>query len=272
MNEGDNERPIDVEFEVRNLEGEEISTDYEYVEGGKPKKDDPLRIHVMLFVITIFTTMLAGAILEGVNIIDNPLGIIEGIPFSFSILFILGTHEFGHYFAARYNKVKATLPYFIPAPPIPIGTFGAIIKMKSPILTKRALVDIGASGPIAGFIAAIGVTYVGLQQSEIVRLYQYDLPFILGDSFIYLFLKWVSFGTIPDGYIVEPSSIAFAGWIGFFITCLNLLPIGQLDGGHVMYAVSPKIHGFLSAFMVLVLAVCGFYGWSGWLLWAFLVF
>ena len=121
------------------------------------------RIHWILFLLTIFTTLFSGAIMEGAQIFSNPLEIFKGIPFSFTLLFILGTHEFGHYYYAQKHKVDATLPYFIPAPPFLflIGTFGAFIKIKSPIYRKDALLQIGAAGPIAGFIIAVPALVIG---------------------------------------------------------------------------------------------------------------
>ena len=122
------------------------------------------RVHWILLLLTIITTLLSGAIMEGARVFSNPLEIIKGIPFSFTLLFILGTHEFGHYYYARKHKVDATLPYFIPAPPFLflIGTFGAFIKIKSPIYKKEALLQIGAAGPIAGFAIALPALVVGL--------------------------------------------------------------------------------------------------------------
>jgi len=130
----------------------------------QPQERPSYRIHVILFVATVFTTLLAGALLEGANPLRNPASIAQGIPFSFTLMIILLTHEMGHYLTAKHYRVSATLPYFIPAPPIPflIGTFGAFIRMRSPILRKRAILEIGASGPIAGFVVAIvAVTAVG---------------------------------------------------------------------------------------------------------------
>jgi membrane-associated protease RseP (regulator of RpoE activity) len=124
-------------------------------------------VHIFLFVITLFTTLIAGAIQQGVNVWNEPLSIWRGIPFSFSLILILGTHELGHYIMSRRHHVDVTLPYFIPAPSF-IGTFGAVIKMKSPMHDRRTLLDIGVAGPFAGLIVAIPVLLIGLSLSEIV--------------------------------------------------------------------------------------------------------
>ena len=129
------------------------------------------RIHLVLFFLTVFTTLLAGALMEGAKVLENPLELLKGIPFSFTLMFILGTHEFGHYYYAQKHKVDATLPYFIPAPPFLflIGTFGAFIKIKSPIYRKDALLQIGAAGPIAGFVIAVPALIIGLLLSDVVE-------------------------------------------------------------------------------------------------------
>src|SRR5262249_30986065 len=128
----------------------------------------PYRVPVILFSLTVLTTLLAGAGMEGANPFREPLSILKGIPFSFTLLAILLTHEFGHYFTSRYHKVPASLPYFIPAPPpFLAGTFGAFIRMTSPVLKKRAIFDIGISGPIAGFVVAIVAVVIGLKLSRI---------------------------------------------------------------------------------------------------------
>lgn len=138
------------------------------------------RINLILFILTIFTTLLAGAIMEGVNPLKNPLGIVQGWPFSVTLMLILGFHEFGHYYYARKHNVVATLPYFIPAPTF-IGTFGAFIKIKSPIYRKDALLQIGAAGPIAGFVVAVPALIIGLSLSQVVEISSADIGIILGD-------------------------------------------------------------------------------------------
>ncbi len=229
-------------------------------------------VPLILFILTVLTTMTAGALYEGAHILEDPWQILTGLPFSASLLFILGTHELGHYFAARYHRVDVTPPFFIPAPPIPpmIGTFGAVIKMRSPIATKRALVDIGAAGPLTGFFAAIGVTIIGLSLSEVMPTPE-EPVLGLGSSLIFELLSRLVVGETREGYELYLHPVAFAGWIGFFVTSLNLLPIGQLDGGHLIYALFGRTHFAISRLMTVVLVALGLLTWHGWILWALLV-
>jgi membrane-associated protease RseP (regulator of RpoE activity) len=208
--------------------------------------------------------------MEGANPFRDPASLAKGIPFSFTLMAILLTHEMGHFLTAKNYGVPATLPYFIPAPPIPflIGTFGAFIRMKSPILTKKAILEIGASGPIAGFVVAILAVIIGLTQSEVVAETT-SATFKLGAPLIFNFLDGLLLD-VPEGSDVLLHPVAFAGWIGLFVTALNLIPIGQLDGGHVVYALLGKRHTLVSIGMIGALLVMGFIGWPGWYFWAFL--
>jgi membrane-associated protease RseP (regulator of RpoE activity) len=151
------------------------------------------------------------------------------------LLAILLMHEFGHYFAARRHRVDASLPFFIPFPLVsPFGTMGAVISMRGRIKSRNALLDIGASGPLGGLLVALPVLALGLSQSPVEP---FSSPGIQeGQSLLYMALKRVVLGPIPDGYDVMLSPVAFAGWTGLFVTALNLLPVGQLDGGHIAYA------------------------------------
>jgi membrane-associated protease RseP (regulator of RpoE activity) len=248
-------------------------------------------VPVILFVLTVITTMASGALFEGIDIFEHPGKILHGAPFSLSLLLILGTHELGHYIASRRHGVITTLPMFIPAPPIPpmIGTFGAVIRIKSPISTKNELVDIGASGPLAGFVIALIVTAIGLKYSTVVPVaYSHasqlgsSLILILptaysggyigvGSSIIFKALSYLMLGPVPvgSGLILHP--VAFAGWIGFFITAMNLLPLGQLDGGHIIYAIIGREHRRFSIAMVGFLVALGLWQWPGWIVWAVLI-
>lgn len=237
-------------------------------------------LHMVLFFITFLSTLVAGALQNGVDLIENPGAIVSGLPFSGTLMTILLFHEFGHYFAARRHHTLATLPYFIPAPPIPplvIGTFGAFIKMKSPILTRSALIDIGAAGPIAGFLVSVAACVVGLILSPVISLDQVEGGFSLGDSLLFTFLSWIIIGPLAPNTDILLHPVAFAGWIGLFITALNLIPIGQLDGGHVLYALIGKWHDHISSALVGVLAALGVaaflwdFGWPGWGAWAVLM-
>lgn len=225
-------------------------------------------VNLLLFITTVFTTLLAGALQQGINVFEHPAELVRGIPFSFTLMAILLTHEMGHYLTSRYHGVSATLPYFIPAPSI-IGTFGAFIRMTSPIFNKRALLDIGASGPIAGFVVAIVAVAIGLHYSTAVETTTME-GMKLGEPLIFSWISKIMIGPVPDHYDVLLHPIAFAGWIGMFVTALNLIPIGQLDGGHVVYAVFGRRHRTVSLVMIPVLILLGMVGWPGWFLWAIL--
>lgn len=227
-------------------------------------------IPILLFLITFLTTIIAGALQLGVNIFDQPMRIIEGLPFAATLMTILLVHEFAHYIASKKNNMEATLPYFIPSPFF-LGTFGAFIKIKSPIVTRKALIDIGASGPIAGFIVSVFACILGLGMSKVINLQQMAGGLSLGNSLLFSFLSWATIGVTPDEYDILLHPVAFAGWIGLFITSLNLLPIGQLDGGHISFAVFGERHRQISIFMVIFLMFLGLFSWEGWALWSILM-
>lgn len=228
-------------------------------------------LHIVLFIATFLTTLTAGALQKGINIIKEPGRLIEGLPFAATLMSILLCHELAHYIASRKHHTKATLPYFIPAPSI-IGTFGAFIKMESPIITRKALIDIGASGPIAGFIISVAACIVGLAMSEtIVSEQKEGVGMALGGSVLFTFLSKFVIGSVPDNYDILLHPVAFAGWIGLFITSLNLIPIGQLDGGHIVFAVFGERHRYISIVLVGTLGIFGFLFWEGWLIWAVLM-
>ena len=230
------------------------------------------RIHWILFLLTIFTTLFAGAIMEGAQIYSNPLEIFKGIPFSVSLLFILGTHEFGHYYYAQKHKVDATLPYFIPAPPFLflIGTFGAFIKIKSPIYRKDALLQIGAAGPIAGFIIAVPALVIGVLLSEVIEKKDIQGAIILGDSILMKVLTFITHPGLLESQDIMLHPIAFAGWIGLLVTMLNLLPIGQLDGGHIAYAMLGEKQNIIGKLAFIMLLPLSFFS-INWLIWGILL-
>lgn len=226
-----------------------------------------------LFLVTILTTVISGALQQGADIFSNPYELVKGIPFSASLILILGTHELGHFIASRRHGVMTTFPTFIPGPPLPpmIGTFGAVIRIKSPITTKAALVDIGASGPLAGFVVAIFVTLWGLSGSAVIPRAAAESSLGLGSSLIFHLLSYIVIGPVPPTHDVMLSPVAFAGWIGMFVTAMNLLPIGQLDGGHLVYALIGPMHRAFSIAMIAVLIALGFLAWQGWFVWAGLI-
>lgn len=227
-------------------------------------------LHIILFILTFLSTLTAGALQKGVNIFKEPSKIIEGLPFSGTLMTILLFHEFSHYIASKKHHTKATLPYFIPAPSL-IGTFGAFIKMKSPIITRKALIDIGSSGPIAGFIVSVIASMIGLNMSKIVLTENVSGAIKLGDSILFSLLSRLLIGVPPEGYDILLHPVAFAGWIGLFVTSLNLIPIGQLDGGHIAFALLGNKHKYLSITLLIALFFLGIFYWEGWALWAILM-
>ncbi|MZH15494.1 MAG: site-2 protease family protein [Nitrospinae bacterium] len=209
----------------------------------------------ILLLATLLTTFLAG----------GPL-------FSISLLLILGAHEFGHYWASRKNGVQSTLPYFIPAPPIFIaGTFGAFIQIKQRIPNRRVLMEIGAAGPIAGFVVALPMLMVGLHLSSVSPSTGIG-GISYGSSYILNLCSEMILGVDPSSpYInIHLHPIAFAGWIGMLVTALNLMPVGQLDGGHIIYAIFPDKHSAIGKLFFLALFPLGYF-WPGWIFWAVMI-
>ncbi len=238
----------------------------------KPYRSHRPVLHLALFLATVLTTIIAGAIQQGVNPLTQPEMIYRGIPFSFTLLLILGTHEMGHYLVSRRHRLDVTLPYFIPAPPIPfiIGTFGAFIRIRSPIRDKRALLDVGCSGPLTGVLVSIPVIIVGLKLSK-VSVMGGGEGLVLGEPLLFQFLSWLVLGPLSAESQVMLHPVAFAGWIGLLVTALNLIPVGQLDGGHVLYAMFPRYHRYVSLGCLGLLVICGLLFWEGWLIWALLL-
>ena len=263
--------------------------------------------HLLLFLVTFVTTVIAGT--EWVTGTMGPYdleSLMIGLPYSLSALFILATHEFGHYFAAKYHKVKATLPYFIPIPPIPqffnFGTMGAVIKTKSEIKTNKAMFDIGVAGPIAGFIASLIVLIYGFTHlpsvDYILAIHpDYFLPeygkeaisLQFGNNLLFMFLQNLLTSSnefIPPMTEVYHYPYLMTGWFGLLITAMNMIPVGQLDGGHIIYSMfGSKIQesvASISLIVLVILGVSGFvdvsfemnmgFGWSGWLFWGLILF
>ena len=244
--------------------GEDYFTDTRNV---ATKKQSRPYLHLLLFLATVVTTTAVGTLMS-----ENPdsmSGLLQGMSFSLTIILILGIHEFAHYFTARSWGIDVTLPYFIPAPIPPIGTFGAVIKMKSSIPSRRALIDVGASGPIAGFLASMIAGYIGLNLSKVVSTGSEGM-FYLGDPMIFKFIAFITTGGLDQSQDVLLHPVAFAAWIGFFVTALNLLPIGQLDGGHILFAISPRVHELVRRIRIPLLILLGISFWSGWYVWAVL--
>ena len=234
-------------------------------------------IHWLLFMATLATTTWAGALHAGVNLLQHPGRFTVGLPYSLGLLLILGAHELGHYFTAKAHGIRVTPPYFIPVP-FALGTFGAFIKIRSLTPNRRALFDVAVAGPLAGLVFAIPALLIGLRFSEV-------LPeggvFGLGhagvnpsSSVLLACLAKLSLGaSVLEGHHLLLHPLAFAGWLGLIVTALNLLPIGQLDGGHISHALfgSRNARGISMVAMV-SLFLLALFVWPGLMLWALLVF
>lgn len=239
-------------------------------------------LNLLLFLVTLATTTAYGAatsacfyagqpfnsdlIWAGYALMaqGNPL-ILQGLMFSVPLLLILGAHEFGHYLACKRWNVDATLPFFLPSPLL-LGTFGAFIRIKSPIYRRRSLFDIGVSGPIAGFIVLLPILAIGIAESKVIPHVATGGDFVFGTPLLVKLVEWIRFPSVPTADIaLHP--FAQAAWGGLLATAINLLPIGQLDGGHIIYALLGPLHKNLSRVFLLFLLPMGFFSLS-WLLWA----
>ena len=228
-------------------------------------------LNILLFALTLVTTTIAGAFNAAVEPADLRTGWTSGLPFSLTLMAILLAHEMGHYVLARRHGVRVTLPFFLPGPPWLTGTFGAFIRMKSLPQDRRVLFDVGAAGPWAGFVVAVPAVIYGLHLSELRPIPPSFSGLEFGDSLLFKLLSRVMIGPIPYGFDIILHPIALAGWFGLLVTVLNLLPIGQLDGGHVMYAMFGRRHRWIARGFLLFTIAVGFLGWYGWFFWATLM-
>jgi membrane-associated protease RseP (regulator of RpoE activity) len=253
-------------------------------------------LHLLLLLLTIFTMLVVGARMEFNFLHDQPAfsmnddqipffplhwalarpsRLLLGIPFASALMLILLAHETGHYLCARYYGVQATLPFFIPAPTL-IGTLGAFIRIRSPIRSRAALFDIGIAGPIAGFVAAVTVLVFALPHSKLLAPAATGSDIQLGYPLIFRLVWYV----LPLPHLKAGTSAlhalyfhptAIAAWVGMFATALNLLPGGQLDGGHIVFALAPRVHKIISSLTIIALLPLAYYCWAGWLIWAVLL-
>ena len=253
----------------------------------------PPAFNLILFALTFVSALLACLMLDGSETATSLSLLGRATGFALALLAILLAHEMGHFLLARRHGVDASWPYFIPAPLVSfIGTFGAVIRLRALPKTRMALIDIGASGPIFGFLVTLPVLWLGLRLSHVTAdtpaegwtlfdalaawLRTGDAPVLrdgigLGEPLLLQLFERIQFGVLPDGKTLELHPIALAGWFGLFVTALNLLPLGQLDGGHVLYAVSPRLHRGLGPFLSAVLVGLGvFTPFMGWLFWGLL--
>jgi len=244
-------------------------------------------LHALLFLLTLLSATVVGAGLQEsfaanrptsfdsdlygyVRMWHDPWFLLHGLPFSLTLLTILMAHEMGHYLTARYYRVDVSLPYFLPAPTL-IGTLGAFIRIRSAIHSKRALFDIGVAGPLAGFVTLLLPLAVGLSLSKVAPDVVHRGDLIFGNPLLLRLFELVRFPGVPAGDIyLHP--VARAAWVGLLATALNLLPIGQLDGGHILYSFVGEKMRWLSRIFVAMLIPMGFYFAYSWLLWAALLF
>jgi len=260
--------------------------------GAAPKSEDRPLTNLILFLLTLISTFLAGSLNSGGSQAQSffeyflPQNLWTGWPFACTLLGILTAHEFGHYFAARYHKVAVTLPYFIPMPITFLGTLGAFIRLKEPVPDLRKLFDIGIAGPLAGLVLAIPLLFIGLSSSPVLVSNFVEGGMLEGNSLLYYYAKIIVFGQVlPNpitGEDVFINQVTFGAWIGLLVTALNLLPVGQLDGGHTVYALFSRRSRIINIGMLIImalLAIAGLeslqelypvlinFGFSGWFLW-----
>lgn len=255
----------------------------------KPRRRwyNSLPFHLALFLLTAFTTLVVGTHIalnyqHNLPVFDwdvllpylhelwrHPARLWLGVPFSFTLLTILLAHELGHYLTCRHYGIDATYPYFIPAPTL-IGTLGAFIRIKSPIVNRRELFDVGISGPLAGFVLAVPAFIAASFLAKGAVPAATSDSILLGKPLAAILITWLCRGGInPVAIISHP--IGCAAWVGFFATALNLLPVGQLDGGHILYSVLGDKYRNISRGFVLVLLPLGYF-WYGWIAWAVILF
>lgn len=245
-------------------------------------------LNIILFIATLFSTFFVGITWSlsfkyadvfsqspqidlNVKIFEDPQIISLSIVYAIVLIGILLGHELGHFLACQYYKIDATLPYFIPAPTL-IGTLGAFIKIKSPITRKQQLFDIGIAGPLVGFILSVPTLIYGLSLSRAVPAIPREESLIFGEPLILKIVGSMIFKNIPPDFDVILHPVAFAGWVGIFVTALNLFPIGQLDGGHISYALlGPKSRNLAKLFLGIFIFMAIFF-WIGWFIWVFIIF
>ena len=244
-----------------------------------PRKFQDRRwLHLTLFVLTLASTTAVGtdhylAYVSdfGRNQVTISYALItQGLWYSATVLLILGAHELGHYLACRYYQVDASLPFFIPMPGVLTGTLGAFIRIREPIPTKRMLFDIGIAGPLAGFVFALPALFIGVALSPVVQVPDDLVGFHLGEPLLFRMAAWLTWGSIAEGYSLNLHPMALAAWFGLLATALNLFPIGQLDGGHISYAVLGRRSTTLTLASICVSIGLTFLSMS-WLVWTFLL-
>ena len=259
---------------------------YTFAEQYNPRPRHRYWLHALLLAATLISTTIVGAGMArsfaqnrpvdyGESLTGyarmwyDPAYLLPGLPFSLTLLTILLAHEFGHFLTARYYLVDASLPYFIPFPSL-IGTMGAFIRIRSAILSKRVLFDIGIAGPLAGFVALVSPLIAGVALSKVVPGIGQSGELVFGTPLILRLMEWVRFPGVPlNDIYLHP--VARAAWVGLLATALNLLPIGQLDGGHILYAFLGERTKYFSRLFIFILVLMGAFVAYSWLVWAALL-
>jgi membrane-associated protease RseP (regulator of RpoE activity) len=252
----------------------------------EPGRVRSLIVALALFVLTAFSTLAAGTQFASAYAAGHapsfddffsayfrpfvePRLFLSGIPFACTLMGILLAHELGHYFACRHYRIQATYPWFIPAPTL-IGTLGAFIRIRSPIVNRRALFDMALAGPVVGFVLAVPALAIAVAHSKVVVAAQTASPLEFGRPLLeWLLETWLQPGVRHANLLLHP--VGRAAWVGLFATALNLLPAGQLDGGHILYALASNRHRWISFAVALALLPLAFLFWWGWLMWAVLL-
>lgn len=245
-------------------------------EPARPRPRSSPRLHLLLFLATLLLSTYFGSFhyagfqadFGGADPVE--VSFLQGAWFSLTLLGILAAHEFGHYFACRYYGVDATLPYFLPAPLPLTGTIGAVIRVRQPIQSKPALFDIGAAGPIAGFAVTLPALLLGLQLSRVVAVPEDLVGVSLGEPLLFQWAAGMIWGDAPSGYALNLHPVGLAAWWGLFLTAVNLFPIGQLDGGHIAYAVLGRRSTAVSVGATAIVAALAFLS-ASWIIWAALM-
>ena len=245
-----------------------------------------LVIAAALFALTLISTLAAGIQFAGdytqnkppqfenffggyAAIFTDPQQLLAGIPFAFTLIGILLAHELGHYFACRYYSISASYPYFLPAPTL-IGTLGAFIRIRSPIVNRKALFDVGLAGPVVGFVFAVPALAIAVAYSKVVPQAQASSPVVFGDPVLLkMLVALLRPGISSQDLLLHP--VGRAAWVGLFATALNLLPAGQFDGGHILYSLASERHRRVSFAVALLLLPMGKWLWSGWFVWSALI-
>jgi membrane-associated protease RseP (regulator of RpoE activity) len=286
MSDPGNFEPLPVETIAPTIEAWDLPPNPYWENKEARYKRRSLVIAILLFLLTVISTLAVGAQFASsyaagqspdfedffstyATLLSHPQLLLAGMPFAFTLLGILLAHELGHFFACRYYRISASYPYFIPAPTL-IGTLGAFIRIRSPIYNRKALFDVGLAGPVVGFLFAIPALAVAVLYSRVVPFSEAHASIVFGEPLALRLLAGLLRPDVPVGdLLLHP--VGRAAWAGLFATALNLLPSGQLDGGHILYAAASKYHRRITFAVALLLIPLAVFFWRGWILWSVLL-